>query len=156
MAVAESGTLSSYGKGGQQRELYGRFQGSVRRYSLSYSAVCDNYAYEYTDLKHRLDIPMLMVETDATKQCEGQIRTRVEAFIESLKIAKGASIGKKSLKKAEDGKMYVLGIDSGSTSTNAVILMRIKKSWLLMLSVLGRKAARVRREFCRKFLKEPD
>ena len=39
MAAAESGTLSSYGKGGQQRELYGRFQGSVRRYSLSYSAV---------------------------------------------------------------------------------------------------------------------
>ena len=59
-------------------------------------------------MKHRLDIPMLMVETDATKQCEGQIRTRVEAFIESLKIAKGASIGKKSLKKAEDGKMYVV------------------------------------------------
>ena len=88
---------------------------------------CDNYAYEYTDLKHRLDIPMLMVETDATKQCEGQIRTRVEAFIESLKIAKGASIGKKSLKKAEDGKMYVLGIDSGSTSTNAVILNENKE-----------------------------
>ena len=84
---------------------------------------CDNYAYEYTDLKHRLDIPMLMVETDATKQ----IRTRVEAFIESLKIAKGASIGKKSLKKAEDGKMYVLGIDSGSTSTNAVILNENKE-----------------------------
>lgn len=88
---------------------------------------CDNYAYEYTNLKQRLDIPLLMVETDATKQCEGQIRTRVEAFIESLKIAKGASIGKKSLKKAEDGKMYVLGIDSGSTSTNAVILNENKE-----------------------------
>ena len=28
---------------------------------------CDNYAYEYTDLKHRLDIPMLMVETDSNE-----------------------------------------------------------------------------------------
>ena len=115
---------------------------------------CDNYAYEYTDLKHRLDIPMLMVETDATKQCEGQIRTRVEAFIESLKIAKGASIGKKSLKKAEDGKMYVLGIDSGSTSTNAVIIN--EKEEILASHVIrtgaksGESAERIFREVLEK------
>lgn len=88
---------------------------------------CDNYAYEYMDLRNRLDLPVLMVETDATRQCEGQIRTRVEAFIESLKIAKGASLKTAGLKKTEDGNMYVLGIDSGSTSTNAVILNEKKE-----------------------------
>ena len=86
---------------------------------------CDNYAYEYTDLKHRLDIPMLMVETDATKQCEGQIRTRVEAFLESLDTEGKKVTGRK--KSMEDGHMYVLGIDSGSTSTNAVILNENKE-----------------------------
>ncbi len=88
---------------------------------------CDNYAYEYMDMKDRLGLPVLMVETDATKQCEGQIRTRVEAFIESLKIAKGTALNHGGLKKSEDGKMYVLGIDSGSTSTNAVILNERKE-----------------------------
>lgn len=88
---------------------------------------CDNYAYEYAGLKNSLQRPLLMVETDATKQCEGQIRTRVEAFIESLKIAKGASIAIQNKKKSEDGRMYVLGIDSGSTSTNAVILNEKKE-----------------------------
>lgn len=88
---------------------------------------CDNYAYEYMDMKDRLGLPVLMVETDATKQCEGQIRTRVEAFIESLKIAKGTALNHGGLKKSEDGKMYVLGIDSGSTSTNAVILNEKKE-----------------------------
>ena len=38
-AVVKSGALSSHGKGGQQRELYGRLQGPSGRYSLSYSAV---------------------------------------------------------------------------------------------------------------------
>jgi predicted CoA-substrate-specific enzyme activase len=88
---------------------------------------CDNYAYEYTGLKNSLGLPLLMVETDATKQCEGQIRTRVEAFIESLKIAKGGTLSASAKKKSEDGKMYVLGIDSGSTSTNAVILNEKKE-----------------------------
>lgn len=88
---------------------------------------CDNYAYEYAALKTKLGLPLLMVETDATKQCEGQIRTRVEAFIESLKIAKGTSLSAAGRIKSEDGKMYVLGIDSGSTSTNAVILNEKKE-----------------------------
>lgn len=88
---------------------------------------CDNYSYEYAYLKENEDIPILSVETDATRQCEGQIRTRVEAFIESLKIKKGAQLGHAGKKRSEDGNMYVLGIDSGSTSTNAVILDQDKK-----------------------------
>jgi predicted CoA-substrate-specific enzyme activase len=88
---------------------------------------CDNYSYEYAYLKEHADIPILSVETDSTRQCEGQIRTRVEAFIESLKIKKGTQLGHAKRKKSEDGKMYVMGIDSGSTSTNAVILDQDKK-----------------------------
>lgn len=71
-------------------------------------------------------------ETDATSQCEGQIRTRVEAFLESLLTAKGlqtSEISRKGDRKERpmDGKIHVLGIDSGSTSTNAVILNQDRK-----------------------------
>lgn len=84
---------------------------------------CDSYSYEYADFKQRLNLPFLLVETDSTKQCAGQIRTRVEAFVEELKVKKGYSLtgqNKKSIRKGDT--LYTLGIDSGSTSTNAVIL----------------------------------
>ncbi len=68
---------------------------------------------------------MLLLETDNTTQSYGQILTRMEAFLES--IQKSDNDRKKQLKqnfrKMEDNKqMYVIGIDSGSTSTNAVIM----------------------------------
>ncbi len=85
---------------------------------------CDNYSYEYAMLHHEISIPLLKVETDSTKQCEGQIRTRVEAFVEQLKAKK--NINPIIQRKSED-KMYILGIDSGSTSTNAVIMNENKK-----------------------------
>lgn len=44
---------------------------------------CDNYAYEYAWLKNWLDRPMLLLETDYTRQSSGQVRTRIEAFPES-------------------------------------------------------------------------
>lgn len=113
---------------------------------------CENYSFEYAALKKNLKCPILKLETDYSQQCEGQIKTRIEAFIESLSktpcqacyeqegspfvyekevnlrqaFNKEHSVteiknhvtrkGKTMLKK------YVLGIDSGSTSTNAVIL----------------------------------
>lgn len=82
---------------------------------------CDSYSYEYADLKQHTNLPILQVETDSTKQCIGQIRTRVEAFLEELKTTKG--ILSKNIKiRRKEQPMYTLGIDSGSTSTNAVIL----------------------------------
>lgn len=133
---------------------------------------CDIYSYEYAFLKDDIGIPLLKVETDYTKQCAGQIKTRVEAFIESLSVMnsgkaknKSASLtldgdkdnevcracydadgkadeeykkrvqglrddleneSKSGIKdgkvKMSNGKVYVLGVDSGSTSTNAVIM----------------------------------
>ncbi len=106
---------------------------------------CDIYAYEYTKLHETSNLPILKLETDATAQCGGQILTRLEAFLESLRTQKGESMLFKNkrqqsenhstgtqdavsdtanVKAADttDTPVYVMGIDSGSTSTNAVIL----------------------------------
>ena len=106
---------------------------------------CDIYAYEYTKLHETSSLPILKIETDATAQCGGQILTRLEAFLESLRAQKGESMLFKN-KRQQSGNysnetqdaasntanakeanttnapIYVMGIDSGSTSTNAVIL----------------------------------
>ena len=88
---------------------------------------CDIYSYEYSALRDKKELPVIQVETDATAQCSGQIRTRVEAFLESLRASRGMTQTTFRVKKLEDGHMYVLGIDSGSTSTNAVLLNEEKK-----------------------------
>ncbi|HHV72782.1 MAG TPA: 3-hydroxyacyl-ACP dehydratase, partial [Clostridia bacterium] len=76
---------------------------------------CDFYSFDYAYLKQKLDIPLLKIETDYTPQSEGQIRTRIEAFMESLGGKPSKTIKKQSNK-------IVAGIDSGSLSTNVVIL----------------------------------
>lgn len=107
---------------------------------------CDIYAYEYAAMKDSLSVPLLSIETDATKQCAGQIRTRVEAFLESL-LQKQHRQGTSHTTNADSytrnpdlltgnpdpvtiqkgGPMYILGIDSGSTSTNAVLMNEKKE-----------------------------
>lgn len=83
---------------------------------------CDNYSYEYAWLKGILKKPMLLLETDYTKQSYGQVLTRMEAFLESIKGSP-----KETSKRRENQNMYVMGIDSGSTSTNAVIMDQDRK-----------------------------
>ncbi len=126
---------------------------------------CDIYSYEYAMLKEEEQLPILKLETDATSQGEGQILTRVEAFLESLRGRKASAtqpeqchvcctdgheaprlssdeVEKDYEKMAaehetmvtEGSETYVLGIDSGSTSTNAVILN--KKKEMIGCSVL--------------------
>jgi predicted CoA-substrate-specific enzyme activase len=99
-------------------ELIGRYSGSVDGIIYHTVQFCDNYAYEYAWLKNVLDRPMLILETDYTRQSYGQVKTRIEAFIESL----SAGRTKPEVKRKVDEKVYVMGIDSGSTSTNAVIM----------------------------------
>ena len=99
-------------------ELIRRFSGSVDGIIYHTVQFCDNYAYEYAWLKDWLDRPMLLLETDYTRQSGGQVRTRIEAFLESL----APEMPESDKKRKGDRKMYVLGIDSGSTSTNAVIM----------------------------------
>ncbi len=108
----------------------------IRRYADSVDGIiyhtvqfCDNYAYEYAWLKNWMKKPMLLLETDYTKQSEGQILTRIQAFLESLGSDRdGAAKQEKSDRQMKGTeKMYVMGIDSGSTSTNAVIMNEKKE-----------------------------
>lgn len=77
---------------------------------------CDFYSFEYAELKQHADVPLLKVESDYTIQSSGQMKTRLEAFAES--IAPDSYRGKEK----KMGKGYFAGIDSGSTSTDVVIL----------------------------------
>ncbi len=93
---------------------------------------CDIYSYEYTGLKQADLLPMVTLETDATTQGAGQTLTRIEAFLESLRAKKPSpamSAGQPQASHQRKGEhpMYILGIDSGSTSTNAVIINEKKE-----------------------------
>ncbi len=79
---------------------------------------CDFYSFEYADIKNHTDVPLLKIESDYTLQSSGQLLTRLEAFAESL----APEMGEK--KENNMGKGYFAGIDSGSTSTDVVILDR--------------------------------
>ena len=78
---------------------------------------CDYYSFEYASVKGRKGIPLLKIETDGSRQSSGQLDTRLEAFGESL----GLGLGGLSAAKGGQG-MYTAGIDSGSASTDVVIL----------------------------------
>lgn len=80
---------------------------------------CDYYGFQYRELRDR-GKPLLKIETDCTTQSKGQIETRLEAFAE---VINPKMIKREVTKKTK----YVCGIDSGSSSTNAVILDADKK-----------------------------
>lgn len=88
---------------------------------------CDNFSFEYADLKAHSPVPLLIVETDGTSGAYGQLKTRAEAFLEELKAARGVKSGAPVQRVREGNAMYVVGIDSGSTSTNAVVLNEKKE-----------------------------
>ena len=79
---------------------------------------CDYYGFEYSHLRRELTQPMLKLESDYTVQSSGQLLTRLEAFAESMSPAVQTSERKKKM----NGKGLYVGIDSGSTSTDVVIL----------------------------------
>ncbi len=105
-------------------ELITRYAQSVDGIIYHTVQFCDNYSYEYAWLKKTLDKPLLQLETDYTQQSYGQVLTRIEAFLESLTPSLNPN---DTIKKGETGNMYVMGIDSGSTSTNAVIMDQNRK-----------------------------
>lgn len=77
---------------------------------------CDFYSFEYAELKDHANLPLLKIESDYTVQSSGQLLTRLEAFAESIAPEQNTEKEKKM------GKGYFAGIDSGSTSTDVVIL----------------------------------
>lgn len=79
---------------------------------------CDFYSFEYAQVKREAAVPLLKIESDYTLQSSGQLLTRLEAFAESINNQWQEGAEKKM------GKGYVAGIDSGSTSTDVVILDR--------------------------------
>ncbi len=81
---------------------------------------CDFYSYGYALLKEKKHLKVLKLETDYMKQGTGQLLTRIEAFLESMKDSKSDL-----MKKNEND--WVIGIDSGSTSTNIVLMNQEKK-----------------------------
>lgn len=79
---------------------------------------CDFYGSEYAEVKTRAAVPVLKIESDFTLQSKEQLRTRVEAFAETVApCGKDASMG-----TINSHGTYVAGIDSGSTSTDVVVL----------------------------------
>lgn len=112
---------------------------------------CDFYSFEYAQLKDKIDVPLLKIETDHTDAESGQILTRIDAFLESTGTKKsdardprdtpsrittfdtGATsyqdpgkLAQKSAKRDEVQKArnlgYFAGVDCGSTTTNVVII----------------------------------
>lgn len=79
---------------------------------------CDFYSFEYAQVRREAAVPLLKIESDYTLQSSGQLRTRLEAFAESMNGQWRKGMEKKM------GKGYFAGIDSGSTSTDVAILDR--------------------------------
>lgn len=82
---------------------------------------CDFYSFEYVELKQHTAVPLLKIESDYTVQSSGQLLTRLEAFAESI------APKRREGKEKKMGKGYFAGIDSGSTSTDVVILNKDKE-----------------------------
>ena len=82
---------------------------------------CDFYSFEYAQIKAHLAVPLLKIESDYTLQSSGQLLTRLEAFAESINMEQ---LEGKEIKMT---KGYFAGIDSGSTSTDVVILNKDKE-----------------------------
>ncbi|MEE0800008.1 MAG: acyl-CoA dehydratase activase [Gemmiger sp.] len=85
---------------------------------------CDYYAPGFTS-PESYGVPVLKFETDCTRQTytggSGQLRTRLGAFAESLHAVPNQNEGGIQVNPEAE---YVAGIDSGSSSTDAVILDR--------------------------------
>ncbi|WP_294549284.1 acyl-CoA dehydratase activase [uncultured Pseudoflavonifractor sp.] len=79
---------------------------------------CDFYSFEYMQVKQEAAVPLLKIESDYTLQSSGQLLTRLDAFAERIGSHWQEGMEKKM------GKGYFAGIDSGSTSTDVVILDR--------------------------------
>ncbi len=92
---------------------------------------CDYYAFDYMSLQTIVDVPVLKVESDYQPPSAGQLSTRLEAFRELVEpdVGNGGAVGKASKlamsseePKAMQAGKWCAGIDSGSTSTNMVVL----------------------------------
>lgn len=79
---------------------------------------CDFSGFEYAEQKKFLSVPILRLETDYTRQNEGQLISRIEAFAETIASAKTG----RDKDPVPEKTSFAAGIDSGSATTSVVIL----------------------------------
>ena len=107
---------------------------------------CDYYSFQYRHMRKTREEHLLKIETDCTPQSSGQLRTRLEAFAEALGVSPNKDMSNRQKKERSDrtgvvpasakkegsdpgctapsAPGFIAGVDSGSTSTDAVILDR--------------------------------
>ena len=100
---------------------------------------CDMYSYEYSDLKRTSPMPILALETDCTAQSHGQMLTRLEAFLESIGASQKEHLVSQKGSPMSKTATFVVGLDSGSTSTNAVVMNEARE---IVASVVIRTGAK--------------
>ena len=100
---------------------------------------CDMYSYEYSDLKRTSPAPILALETDCTVQSHGQMLTRLEAFLESIGASQKEHLASQKGSPMSKTATFVVGLDSGSTSTNAVVMNEARE---IVASVVIRTGAK--------------
>ena len=100
---------------------------------------CDMYSYEYSGLKRTSPVPILALETDCTAQSHGQMLTRLEAFLESIGASQKEHLASQKGSPMSKTATFVVGLDSGSTSTNAVVMNEARE---IVASVVIRTGAK--------------
>ena len=101
---------------------------------------CDMYSYEYSDLKRTSPAPILALETDCTAQSRGQMLTRLEAFLESIGASQKEYLASQKGSPMSKTATFVVGLDSGSTSTNAVAMNEAREIVASVVIKTGAKA----------------
>ena len=96
---------------------------------------CDFYSFDYAALKRESDLPVLKIESDYMPQPAGQLATRLEAFAESL-----FPDAPDRMEKRMETKGLYAGIDSGSTTTNMVVINEKKEILASAIVRTGAKA----------------
>ena len=101
---------------------------------------CDMYSYEYSDLKRTSPVPILALETDCTAQSHGQVLTRLEAFLESIGASQKEHLTSQKGSPMSKTATFGVGLDSGSTSTNAVVMNEAREIVASVVIKTGAKA----------------
>ena len=101
---------------------------------------CDMYSYEYSDLKRTSSAPILALETDCTAQSRGQMLTRLEAFLEAIGASQTEHLARQEGFPMSKTATFVVGLDSGSTSTNTVVMNEAREIVASVVIKTGAKA----------------
>ena len=117
---------------------------------------CDMYSYEYSDLKRTSSAPILALETDCTAQSRGQMLTRLEAFLEAIGASQTEHLARQEGFPMSKTATFVVGLDSGSTSTNTVVMNEAREIVASVVIKTGAKAGASAERAYREVLERAD